>query len=362
MEQDRMLFRERLVKEISHYVQDENILNAFRKVPRHKFIGNFFDRSYVDNKQIWTLVSPTDPRWMSEIYANRPLTTSLDENNRPNVSSSQPDIMAKMLDSVKLRPGNRVLEIGTGTGYNAALLATIVGTENVVSIDINDSLLEVARERIECTVGSNVTVLHTDGRNLPDFLGGFDAIIATGSHDRVESSWIRALVEGGRILFNWNKSLTTVFLEAQKSGSGLIGNVAPYGGEFMQLHDGTGVNYPMQPYKALPVIASLDFSSQLFDLDFRFFLQIHMPSLTYHRYRTSSGTKSYSVKDRNNRVVNFSPTQIRGDVSLWEEISLLYTRYEELHKPRKEDFSLRVTHDGTITFIYEGYEVLSLIL
>jgi protein-L-isoaspartate O-methyltransferase len=189
---DLTSLRNQLVAEIKKDVQDETILNAFRAVPRHEFIEIFFNRTTtLDKMQEWQPIHPSDPKWLTEIYTNRPLTTSIDKNGNPNTSSSQPDIMAKMIRSVHLQPNHRVLEIGTGTGYNAAILAHIVGKENVVSIDINQSLLDTAQERIERIVGTGITLLNADGRNLPETLGRFDAIIVTGSHDRLELSWIK---------------------------------------------------------------------------------------------------------------------------------------------------------------------------
>src|SRR5579859_1356982 len=142
-------------------VQDPTILHAFQMVPRDPFVGDFF----TFNKETgqWERVPKDNPGWLKEVYTNRQLVTGINQYGNPHVSSSMPSIMARMIQSLKLQSGQRVLEIGTGTGYNAALLACIVGASNVVTIDINETLLGAARKRIEQTVGAGVTVLCADG-------------------------------------------------------------------------------------------------------------------------------------------------------------------------------------------------------
>jgi protein-L-isoaspartate O-methyltransferase len=355
VQQDPTSLRNQLVEEIKKAVQDETILNAFWAVPRHEFIETFFSRAMTPNKkQAWQAVHPFDPEWLTEIYTNRPLTTSIDKNGNPNISSSQPDIMAKMIRSVHLQPGHRVLEIGTGTGYNAAILAHIVGKENVVSIDINLHLLDRAQERIGRTVGVGVTLLNADGRNLPETLRHFDAIIVTGSHEQFEPSWIKALESGGRIVFNWNKSFTKAMLEAEKTNDGkLSGRVCDYRGDFMHLHDGNGVEWPSLPPQPLERIISLKFQHTLLEVDFGFFLQIHLPHLTLHRYR-KKGERYYAVKERN-RVVQFFSSEIKGDVSLWEEIQAIHAQFQKMKEPNPQMFSLITDENGTMSFIYKEH-------
>jgi len=358
MQPDISQLKDRLVEEIRAYVHDETILNAFRLVPRHEFVGQFLNNTYSEGKRQWQCVSPDDPQWLLEVYTNRQLVTSVNEQRRPNVSSSHPGIMAKMIQSVKLQRGTRVLEIGIGTGYNAAILATLVANENVVSIDINVSLIEIARERIERTVGPGVTLLYADGRDL-QASNDFGAIIVTACHDRVEPSWIRALIPGGRIILNWSKSFSKVFLEAEKVDSGLVGRVADFCGDFMDLHDGHGAKIPLLPYEVLPKLVSLDFRAQLVqDFDFGFFLQVNIPSLALYQYRgKSSGIVSYSVRDDANRLVHFSSTSVSGDTSLWEEIQALYEKFKGLGSPKRKRYELMVDDLGLMTFLYDGHEI-----
>jgi protein-L-isoaspartate(D-aspartate) O-methyltransferase len=342
--------QDQLVDEIAKEVQDETILRAFRSIPRHIFIQAFYTRSFPDGVQTWEKTTLNDPRWFEEVYTDRPLITSLDQWNNPNVSSSAPSIMAKMIQSLRLQPGMTVLEIGTGTGYNAALLATIVGNEHVTTIDVNESLLEQARARIEQCVGSGVCVRHADGRNLPDDMRTIDAILIAASHNKIEPSWIRALNQGGRLILNYSTHFSKAFLEAEKVQTGLVGQVASYEGDFMRLHDGQGVKWEPTTYTTLPVIEECAFIHQLTnDHDFRFFLQAHKQALTLHHYKKKS---IYGVRDAIGRAVYFSSSQVMGDPSLWEEIKTLYELFEELARPSRIGRTFSMESEGTLAFVY----------
>jgi SAM-dependent methyltransferase len=245
----------------------------------------------------------------------------------------------------------------SGTGYNSAILAYIVGAKNVVSVDINEELLNVARMRIEQVVGPGVTVIHADGRNLPEDLIDFDAIIVTGGHDRIEPSWIRALAPGGKFIFNWLQSFTKVMIEAEKHTSGgMIGRVCEYGGAFMSLHDGNGVRPAVLPYEKLDIIENLAFQSQLFDNpDFRFFLQINMPSLQHYHYNNPKGARVYVIKEvKSARVIHVFPQVICGDASLWREIHSLYEKFEQCSQPSRATYSLCVDKSGIMQFTHEA--------
>ena len=114
--------RERLVAEVlaTSGIRDERIAAALRDVPRHLFLPHLPAES---------------------AYRDDAIVTKRDADGQPISSSSQPAIMAIMLDQLDLAPGQRVLEIGAGTGYNAALMQHIVGPSGtVVSVDIDADL------------------------------------------------------------------------------------------------------------------------------------------------------------------------------------------------------------------------------
>ena len=145
-------------------LRDPNVERAFRRVPRHLFVERFF---VGDEHEGWTAVEhdPAHPRpeHLEKIYSGTALITRL-AGKLGTSSSSQPGLMADMLQLLELRPGMRVLEIGAGTGYNAALLAEIVGDPSLVTtVDIQADVVEQARRSLARAGYAGVTVLPRDG-------------------------------------------------------------------------------------------------------------------------------------------------------------------------------------------------------
>jgi protein-L-isoaspartate O-methyltransferase len=121
-------------------------IGAFEMVPRHVFVPQF----YVDpgHRGAWELVDGTAPgqreRWLDLVYRDDALVTRLGERGVLLSSSSQPSLMARMLEALDFTGGERVLEIGTGTGYNAALLCAGLDSALVTSVDTDASLVTAA--------------------------------------------------------------------------------------------------------------------------------------------------------------------------------------------------------------------------
>jgi len=152
-------------------VKDPNVLKAMRIVPRHAFVRAGEQRyAYIDN----------------------PLPIGYDQ------TISQPYIVAFMTDALKLRPGSKVLEIGTGSGYQAAVCAEIA--REVYTIEIVEGLAKTAKERLKKLGYPNVFVKAGDGFfGWPD-KGPFDAIIGTAAAKRIPEPLLEQLKPGGRMI------------------------------------------------------------------------------------------------------------------------------------------------------------------
>lgn len=118
---------------------------AFAAVPRHVFVPEFFRQ---DEQGRWTRVTESGAGYLDHVYSDTALMTQLDADGIPTSSSSEPGLMLAMLNALDARPGDRVFELGTGTGYNAALLAHRLGAESVTSVDVDPALVVLAARRL----------------------------------------------------------------------------------------------------------------------------------------------------------------------------------------------------------------------
>lgn len=153
--------------------------DAFRAVLRHRFLPE----ADVD-----------------DVYRDAAVVTHRSPDGVPISSSSQPSVMAQMLEQLAVRPGHRVLEVGTGTGYNAALLATLVGPQgSITTVDVDPAICVAARRRLLDSGATNVSVVAGDGWMGVGGRGLFDRIEATVGVSDLSTAWITRL-EGNGVL------------------------------------------------------------------------------------------------------------------------------------------------------------------
>jgi protein-L-isoaspartate(D-aspartate) O-methyltransferase len=188
------------LKQSGHLV-DPAVERAFRRVPRHLFVERFFSGSEEDG---WTSVDHDpdrpDPAQLATIYSDAAVVTRL-VDGRGTSSTSQPSLVAQMLHLLELRPGARVLEIGAGTGYNAALIAAIVGDPRLVTtIDIQDDVADQARRGLARAGLAGVTVHHRDGAVGAPESAPFDRIVATVGLPDLAPAWAGQLAPDGFML------------------------------------------------------------------------------------------------------------------------------------------------------------------
>ncbi len=156
---------------------------AFRVVPRHPFLpGESLDR----------------------VYRDEPIVTKRREDGVPISSSSQPAAMAIMLEQLGVRPGHRVLEIGAGTGYNAALLARLAGPDGlVVSLDIDEDIVGNAAKHLAAAAipeSARVELIQADGGHGWPAGRPYDRIILTVGAWDIAPPWVDQLAPTGRLL------------------------------------------------------------------------------------------------------------------------------------------------------------------
>lgn len=177
------------------------------------------------------------------VYRDEVHVTKKNARGLPLSSSSQPSIMAEMLELLDLRPGQRVLEIGAGTGYNAALLAHIVGPGGrVTTVDVDAAIASGARRSLRAA-GYRVTVVTGDGRAGWPQRAPYDRILVTASAATVPSAWLAQLAEGGRVelpLRLTPATAETQLIPVLERRGDCLRSVAVTWGGFMPLHGGDG--------------------------------------------------------------------------------------------------------------------------
>jgi len=180
-EENEQILAKKLIDSVKAkgFIRSLRVEAAFRAVPRHLFL-------------------PKLP--LQKVYQDEAISTKL-VDGRTVSSSSQPTIMAIMLEQLDLHKGQRVLEIGAGTGYNAALMAHIVGeTGHVVTIDIDEDIVASARIHLASAGFERVQVLCADGGlGFPD-AAPYDRIILTVNAGDITPAWYEQLALDGRIL------------------------------------------------------------------------------------------------------------------------------------------------------------------
>lgn len=187
-------------------IHDKKVLDVMSKIPRHLFV----DRSLRD-----------------EAYADHPLPIGEGQ------TISQPYVVALMTEALKLKPTDRVLEIGTGSGYQAAVLADIV--KQVYTIEIREKLAQNAARRLKKLGYDNVEVKYGDGYFGWKEHAPFDAIIITASANHIPAPLIRQLKEGGRLIIPLGKTLYVQMLTLATKRKGELDVVQMGGVRFVPM-------------------------------------------------------------------------------------------------------------------------------
>jgi protein-L-isoaspartate(D-aspartate) O-methyltransferase len=152
-------------------VKDKKVLEVMGKIPRHLFV---------------------DEDLRDRAYADYPLPIGEGQ------TISQPYVVALMTEALRLKPTDRVLEIGTGSGYQAAVLSEIV--KEVFTIEIRKNLADTASKRLKYLGYNNVKVKYADGYFGWKEYAPFDAIIITAAANHIPPPLIKQLKEGGRLI------------------------------------------------------------------------------------------------------------------------------------------------------------------
>jgi protein-L-isoaspartate(D-aspartate) O-methyltransferase len=349
---------------------------AFKEVPRHPFIDHFYLLERKGRRMQWQQVQPSTVQntgaWLRAVYTNQPVVTAFDEYNTPTSSSSSPDAMALMLEASELTPGMRVLEIGTGTGYNAALLAHIVGDpHNIFTVEIDAALARRAQRILDQVAGEGITVYAGDG--LLGYAPGapYVRIIATGSYHKVPLNWLDQLKPGGILLMNLRGHFgACAFLKIVKDGANYIAHgTFLAGSDFMELRDDHVPSYRVTDllarYLGRPSIAERSFISTEFDpsllWDHRleFLLQLTFPQMYFTSVEVDPMCPCL-IDIASETMLVFRPlerqgewlVEIKGNEQLWNRVARAYRWWVDTGGADINAYRLEINASGKQRVMY----------
>lgn len=349
---------------------------AFAEVPRAQFIPEVI---WVEDDEAdgYVVMSRSDDpdRWLASVEADEPVVTQVDDGRprsdrvgrvgrvgrSPSSSCSQPSIVARMLEALEVHEGHAVLEIGTGTGWNAALLQARVGARGrVVSVEIDAGLAELARVAL-ARAGRPVSVITGDGTAGYAPGAPYDRLIATAAVCRaVPHSWVAQIRPGGVIVTPWGTVYHNgALLRLRVTGDGAAvgrfdGNLA-----FMRLRTQRGPEWVDDENltgaaSSVSTLSSREIGQAVTDFDGGFAVGIQVPGCRLHiQEDTTPGTHLVWLSDGESlaRVeVNVGrgrhAVRQRGPRRLWDEVEIAYTWWRMAGEPDHTRFGVAITPDS----------------
>lgn len=340
--------------------------SAFEQVERHRFLP---DRITDPDGVTVDRVRDGD-RWLTLAYDDIPVITQLDDgavdgSGYPTSSASQPSILADMLRRLDVFPGMRTLEVGTGTGYNAALLSQLLGDEAVTSIEVDPELAEQARIRL-MSAGFTPLVITGDGTQGWPARAPFDRVISTAAVQRVPYHWVAQSRPGGRILTPWGNAFHNgVLADLQVGPRGTA--TGRFGGDvaFMWVREQRVPRRVVETYvrpreqEFRVTRTRLHPYEPVGDFAASFAIGLHLPTVLnrvefpgggdgrrFTVYLVDPGTASWASWhiDPDNRIGEHEVRQ-HGPRSLFSELEAAYEWWRQAGRPDHTRFGLTVSAD-----------------
>ncbi|MEO7193494.1 MAG: methyltransferase domain-containing protein [Pseudonocardiaceae bacterium] len=300
--------------------------------------------------------------WLAAVYSDESLITKmvptpLRKNGWFTSSSTMPSLMLTMLEALDITDGCRVLEIGTGSGYNAALLCERLGGEYVTSVDIDPELIELASARLAAH-GYHPTLATVDGAGGYPPGAPYDRIIATCSVPAVPAAWLDQTAPGGMIMADVRGPLggTVVRLTMNDEGTA-TGRFLPHYWSFMLMRPGAEEFPPVRPQ---PAMTAEDAVHSVSDVDpellhsnghVGFVTQWHLPGVTFRYAHGDDGQTGIQLDApdgsiarawhaKNDKGVHVQQT---GPCRLWDRVEDAVTFWHQAGRPNYDRFGVTAT-------------------
>jgi protein-L-isoaspartate O-methyltransferase len=317
------------------------IRDAVTALPRDIFAP---ERLYDWDGHAWQPVDRnTDPeRWAALLYADQDtaaITHVVD--GLPASSLSCQGVVVDMLDSLLLEPGHRVLELGTGNGWNSALLARRTGPGRVTSVEVDPALTKTARRRLP-RVG-----IHTgDGAKGWPAGAPYDRVISTYAVDRIPCAWIEQTRPGGRIVTPWGRlgHVALTVADDGRSATGWVQGLAQFmpardhlahTRSYMEIHD----THPPTSERAV----QRDLTPLRDDVHLLFALRVALPDLRITTGAEEDGVSAWIHDGHSSWAALNAVAHQGGPRRLADEVEAAWDQWLGLGSPELYDYGLTVT-------------------
>ncbi|MFI7285240.1 methyltransferase domain-containing protein [Streptomyces anulatus] len=350
-----------LVQELA----DRGLLTArwrrvFEAVPRSRFVPEVVWRQLSDRCEP---VVGTDA-WLALVNSDEPVVTQLDDGveDGPGVatsSNSTPSMVARVLGLLDVQDGQRVLEIGTGTGYVAALICERLGDDLVHSVELDAVVARQAADSL-AQAGYRPHLRVGDGEQPWPGLGPVDRLIATCALRYVPYALLRQVRPGGVVVAPlarefWSGALVQLRVQADGTAVGPFCGGATYmpmrSHRVPDLHEVRG--------KGRARAAGLD-PALLLDLGFALYAGARLPGVRLIHQNTAEGARVWVTCEDGGAATAATGEEVwqYGPGFLWEEIEQVWWEYEAVGRPGAEQFGLTVAGRGQQVWLRDPDEVI----
>ncbi|WP_405793933.1 methyltransferase domain-containing protein [Streptomyces sp. NBC_01506] len=336
-------------------LHSERWIDAFSCVPRHVFVPKFTVRS----QGALHGYDQTDPMWLAAAYQDTSLLTQFDAAGVATSSSTCPSLMARMLEALDVVDRDHVLEIGVGTGYNAALLAHRLGNDRVVSLDVDPDLVRLARDRLG-EAGYAPTLIAGDGMAGCAEHAPYDRLLATCGVGRIPDAWREQVRPGGVIVANVGYGIARLTVDQEHRAEGRF---LPELAAFMTARPDTGTISATAQQLTDRLTSYTGYAREIsLPTGLNAEIAQFLPSLAHSTVKTvtlknDSGQEMRCLWEPNTSSwARITPLDVRtaqlehgGPRDLWAEREPLLTHWVNAGRPSVDRYGLTVGEDGAHT-------------
>ena len=353
-------------------IKSIEVEKAFNTVLRHKFIETFYLSTDLQ-QPIINQPDNANPEHLKLIYSNKSIITRISDG-KASSSTSEPFLMAYMLELLALSSNMKVLEIGTGTGYNAALMSEIVGNQNqIVSVDIQEDVIAQTRRLLSNAGYANINIVLGDGFYGVPEQAPYDRIIATVGTQDISPHWVAQLSTSGWMILplyhgGWNPLVKIWWQDDKLKGKvcGISAFIPFQGSEFSYDPSPLGSlkSFPdIEEFEELPLFDGLETEHNrnplmwsAFPIGFHYFM-----AMCDSRVMWGMKPPGYGLYDEQEGIVLISPQRncifLKGNRKLYERLGELFENWTNLGKPRPFDYDIEFLPKSEAVSSRKGWKI-----